>query len=63
MSPKFKPQIIMTVAFMYISAAGKHVSGNLSGQNDNSMCIYDKLYSGHALREQVLQVIDDEICA
>ena len=48
LSPKFKTQIIKTVASMYISAAGKRVSGNSAGQNDNSQCICDKLYCGHA---------------
>ena len=63
MSSKFKPQIIKTVASMYISAAGNQVPGNSAGQNENSRCICDKLYGGHALREQVPQVVDDGICA
>ena len=47
---------------MDISAAGNLVSGNWAGQNENIMCICDKLYCGHALGEQVSQVVDG-ICA
>ena len=61
-SPMFKPRIIETVASMYLSAAGKRVSGNSAGQNDNSQCICDKLHRGHALREQVPQVFDGIWC-
>ena len=57
-SPKFKAQIIKTVASMYISAARKQVSGILAGQNDKSQCNCDKMYSGHARRERVPQVDD-----
>ena len=57
MSPKFKPQIIKNVASMYISATGNQVSGISAGPNESSMCICDKLYCGHALREQVTQVV------
>ena len=59
MSFRFKPQIIKTVASMYISAAGNQGSGNSAGQNDNCKCImYDKMYCGHAQTEQVPQVVD-----
>ena len=61
-SPKFKPQIIKTVASMYIYAAGKHVSGNSAGLNVKSRCIIDKLCRGHALREQVPRVVDGIWC-
>ena len=43
---------------MYISAAGNQVSGKSEGQNENSMCICDKLYCEHALTEQVPQEVD-----
>ena len=33
-SPRFKPQIIKTVASIYISAAGKQVSRKLAGKNE-----------------------------
>ena len=61
-SPKFKPQIIKTVASMYISAAGKQESVHWKGQKDNSQCICDKLYCGHAWRDHVLQVVDGIWC-
>ena len=62
MSPKVKPQIIQTVASMYVSAAVKRVSGHSAGQNNNSQCVCDKLYSGHALRVQAPQVFDGIWC-
>ena len=61
-SPKFKPQITRTVASMYISAAGQPDSDNSAGQNDNSHYMCDKHYNGHALREQVPQVVDGNGC-
>ena len=61
-SPHFKSQIMKTVASMYISAAGKQVSEYREGQNDNSQCICDKQYCGHASREQVPQVVDGIWC-
>ena len=51
------PQIFKTVASMYISAAGNQVSGKSAGQNENCMCICDKLYCGHALRVQAPKMV------
>ena len=57
---RLKPQIIKTVALMYISAANKQVEGNLGGQNNNNQYICDKPYSGHAQNEQVPHVVVDD---
>ena len=58
---KLKPQIIKTVASMYIFAADKQVYGNLPGHNDNNQCICVNPYSGHAQNEQVPHEVVDDI--
>ena len=50
------------MAFLYISAAGKQVSGSYMGQNDNIQSIGIKLYCGHARRKQVPHVVDGVWC-
>ena len=61
-SPKFKPQIIQTVALMHIYTASKQVSGNSAGLIGNNQGICNKQYFGHVWKEQVRQVVDGIWC-